>query len=232
MNFLKPERKPLAPPPTTPQATLYIRNLNEKLGMNTMKMALEAIFSQFGRIVETRVKKHIKHRGQAYVSFESSEIAAFALSKAQGFPLFEKPMDVQFAREPSFAVTALDGKEKLEQHKRKREEVKSNRKTEVVPVQKKPKKKTGEDSLPPNAILFVQNLPPGTTEQMLNSMFSQYYMTNYRFGGFIEVRLIPGKSDIAFVEYESEMESTLAKQSLNGYRITQDREMKVTFAKK
>ncbi|KAJ3325447.1 hypothetical protein HDV06_004306 [Boothiomyces sp. JEL0866] len=226
MNFaIKPERKPQAPPPTTPQATLYIRNLNEKLGVNTMKMALEAIFSQFGKIVEIRVKKHIKHRGQAYVSFESREVAAFAMSKAQGFPLFEKPMDVQFAREPSFAVTALDGEDKLEQHKRRREELKANRKTEVVPVQKKPKKKVGDDNLPPNAILFVQNLPPGTTEDMLNSMFSQ-------FGGFIEVRLIPGKSDIAFVEYESDMESTLAKQSLHGYRITQDREMKVTFAKK
>lgn len=42
------------------------------------------------------------------------------MQKAQGFPLFEKPMDIQFALEPAFAVSALDGDEKLEGHKRKR----------------------------------------------------------------------------------------------------------------
>lgn len=114
-------RKPSRPPPQEPQATLYVRNLNEKLQPAVIIKGLEAIFSQFGKVVDIKAKRNLKHRGQAFVSFESKEIAGEARRKAQGFPLFEKPMDVQFALEPSFAVSALDGKEKLESHKRKRQ---------------------------------------------------------------------------------------------------------------
>jgi hypothetical protein len=56
-------------------------------------------------------------------------------------------------------------------------------------------------------------------------------LSHIRFPGFKEVRLVPGKSDIAFVEYDTDLESAVAKQSLHGYRLG-DKEMKVTFAKK
>ena len=46
----KIERKPLRPPPSQPQATLYIRNLNEKLKLSTLKQGLETIFSSFGKV--------------------------------------------------------------------------------------------------------------------------------------------------------------------------------------
>ena len=36
----------------------------------------------------------------------------------------------------------------------------------------------------------------------------------------------------AFVDYETELEAIAAKQSLHGYRISADNEMKVTFARK
>ena len=173
-------------------------------------------------------------------SFETKEIASEAMKKSQGFPLFEKPMDIQYALEPSFAVTALSGSEaKLQQHKNKRKALQG--KTHSYLYQPKnfveersraapkeaavPKRqKTTHDELPPNTILFLQNLAAGTTEATLISMFKQ-------FQGFKEVRLVPGKADIAFVEYDTELESGVAKQSLHGYRIG-DREMKVTFAKK
>lgn len=90
--FLKTGRKPKRPPPTEKQATLYVRNLNERVKPKAMKTALEAIFSQFGKVVDVKVKRHIKHRGQAFVSFESVPIAEKAMAKSQRFPLFEKPM--------------------------------------------------------------------------------------------------------------------------------------------
>ena len=90
--FLKTGRKPKRPPPTQKQATLYVRNLNERVKPKAMKLALETIFSQFGKVVDVKVKRHIKHRGQAFVSFESVAVAEKALLKSQRFPLFEKPM--------------------------------------------------------------------------------------------------------------------------------------------
>jgi U2 small nuclear ribonucleoprotein B'' len=74
------------------QPTLYIRNLNEKVRIQPLKSALEAIFSQFGKVIDIKVKRNIRHRGQAFVSFETSEIATKAMIKSQRFPLFDKPM--------------------------------------------------------------------------------------------------------------------------------------------
>ena len=53
-----------------------------------------------------------------------------------------------------------------------------------------------------------------------------------RFPGFKEVRLVPGRSDIAFVEFENEVQSGTAKEALQGFRITPSRAMKITYAKK
>lgn len=53
-----------------------------------------------------------------------------------------------------------------------------------------------------------------------------------RFPGFKEVRLVPGKHDIAFVEFESEAQAGVAKDALQGFRITATCAMKITYAKK
>ncbi|CAG8458338.1 11222_t:CDS:2 [Ambispora gerdemannii] len=76
-----------------------------------------------------------------------------------------------------------------------------------------------------NRILYIMNLPPDVTDEMLSYLFQQY-------PGFKEVRLVPGKSDIAFVEYETDHQAAVAKDVLNGFKITHDKEMKVTFAKR
>lgn len=60
---------------------------------------------------------------------------------------------------------------------------------------------------------------------MLRALFSQ-------FAGLREVRLIPGRHDIAFVEYGTEDQAAMAKQNLQGFMVTPDRPMKIMFAKK
>ncbi|KAL3827814.1 hypothetical protein ACJIZ3_016616 [Penstemon smallii] len=82
-----------------------------------------------------------------------------------------------------------------------------------------------EAPAPPNNILFIQNLPHQTTSVMLQMLFSQ-------FPGFKEVRMIEAKPGIAFIEYENEMQSTVAMQGLQGFKITDDNPMLITFAKK
>jgi len=54
----------------------------------------------------------------------------------------------------------------------------------------------------------------------------------FRFPGFKEVRLVPGCHDIAFVEFENEVQSAAAKEALQGFKITPTNAMKISFAKK
>eukprot|EP00315_Gephyrocapsa_oceanica_P057447 CAMPEP_0185497484 /NCGR_PEP_ID=MMETSP1366-20130426/18997_1 /TAXON_ID=38817 /ORGANISM="Gephyrocapsa oceanica, Strain RCC1303" /LENGTH=208 /DNA_ID=CAMNT_0028106593 /DNA_START=158 /DNA_END=785 /DNA_ORIENTATION=+ len=75
----------------------------------------------------------------------------------------------------------------------------------------------------PNPILFVEDLPDQVNEMMLSMLFSQ-------FPGFKEVRLVPGKAGIAFVEFESEMQSGVAMGGLQGFKITPTNLMKITYA--
>ncbi|NWS85919.1 SNRPA protein, partial [Toxostoma redivivum] len=78
---------------------------------------------------------------------------------------------------------------------------------------------------PPNHILFLTNLPKETNERMLSMLFNQ-------FPGFKEVRLVPGRHDIAFVEFDTEVQAGAAHEALQGFKITQSNAMKISFAKK
>lgn len=78
---------------------------------------------------------------------------------------------------------------------------------------------------PPNQILFLTNLPEETNEMMLSMLFNQ-------FPGFKEVRLVPNRHDIAFVEFGSEIQSGAAREALGGFKITPSHAMKISFAKK
>lgn len=55
---------------------------------------------------------------------------------------------------------------------------------------------------------------------------------NNRFPGFKEVRTVPGRTDIAFVEFESDQLAANAKDALQGFKITPTHAMKITFGKK
>merc|ERR1719412_2659684 len=81
------------------------------------------------------------------------------------------------------------------------------------------------DNAPPNQILFLTNLPEETNEMMLSMLFNQ-------FPGFKEVRLVPGRHDIAFVEFETEMQSAAARDALQGFKIPPTTAIKISFAKK
>lgn len=52
-------------------------------------------------------------------------------------------------------------------------------------------------------------------------------MTRYRHPNLVEVRLIPTKRDIAFVEYADEASSTVAKDALHNFKIDGETKMKV-----
>lgn len=82
-----------------------------------------------------------------------------------------------------------------------------------------------DEFLPPNSILFLQNLPENIQHAQLVELFQRH-------PGFREVRLIPSKRDIAFVEYEDETLAATAKVALGGFEVEEGKPMKVTFARK
>ena len=47
-----------------------------------------------------------------------------------------------------------------------------------------------------------------------------------------QVRLVPGRHDIAFVEFENEQQSAAARDALQGFKISPSNAIKITFAKK
>ncbi|KAH9366477.1 hypothetical protein HPB48_015271 [Haemaphysalis longicornis] len=188
-----------------PNNTIYINNLNEKVKKDELKKSLYAIFSQFGQILDIIALKTLKMRGQAFVAFKDINSATNALRSMQGFPFYDKPMRIQYAKEDSNAVAKMKGT-------------------------RCPWPSTAGwwgrcPSSPPNQILFLTNLPEETNEMMLSMLFNQ-------FPGFKEVRLVPGRHDIAFVEFENEIQSSAAKEALQGFKITPTHAMKITFAKK
>ncbi|KAI9757600.1 MAG: hypothetical protein M4579_003413 [Chaenotheca gracillima] len=80
-----------------------------------------------------------------------------------------------------------------------------------------------DEYLPPNKILFVRDLPEDYDVEALSAIFS-------RFGGFKEVRMVPGRKGIAFVEYESEEGAIGAKEGTGGMVLgDQGKGVRVTF---
>lgn len=91
-----------------------------------------------------------------------------------------------------------------------------------------------DEYLPPNPILFIQNLPEADASfvprEELESLFSAY-------PNLLDVRTIPNNATIAFVEFASADDAARARDGLNGTRLgsqkgRQDvRGIRITFAR-
>ncbi|XP_067006084.1 U1 small nuclear ribonucleoprotein A [Anabrus simplex] len=244
-----------------PNHTIYINNLNEKIKKEELKKSLYAIFSQFGQILDIIALKTLKMRGQAFVIFKEINSATTALRSMQGFPFYDKPMRIQYSKSDSDIISKMKGtfterpkkvkkvvvpadENILDSKKAKRKAAKEQARllNPVSGMLSQPLSQTGYNQLqpsqslnplvstsvpeqPPNQILFLTNLPDETSEMMLSMLFNQ-------FPGFKEVRLVPNRHDIAFVEFENELQSGAAKDALQGFKITPSHAMKISFAKK
>ncbi|XP_053595327.1 U1 small nuclear ribonucleoprotein A [Microplitis mediator] len=225
-----------------PNNTIYINNLNEKIKKEELKKSLYAIFSQFGHILDIVALKTLKMRGQAFVIFKEIQSATNALRSMQGFPFYDKPMKIQYSKTESDIIAKMKGTYSERPKKPKRVTVPAEEEAKRAKKKAKDqaKQQVGYHSgvpahpgmmnaavpeQPPNQILFLTNLPDETSEMMLSMLFNQ-------FPGFKEVRLVPNRHDIAFVEFENEVQSGAAKDALQGFKITPSHAMKISFAKK
>uniref|UniRef100_A0A2R9A554 RRM domain-containing protein n=1 Tax=Pan paniscus TaxID=9597 RepID=A0A2R9A554_PANPA len=189
-----------------PNHTIYINNMNDKIKKEELKRCLYALFSQFGHVVDFVALKTMKMRGRELGSSTNS----------QGFPFYD--LDIISEMCGTFA----------DKEKKKAKTVEQTATT----TNKRPASTQGNSTpnpqvldYPPNYILFLNNLPEETNEMMLSMLFNQ-------FPGFKEVRLVPGRHDIAFVEFENDGQAGAARDALQGFKITTSHAMKITYAKK
>ncbi|XP_065630127.1 U2 small nuclear ribonucleoprotein B'' 2 isoform X2 [Quercus suber] len=157
----------------------------------------------------------------------------------QNFPFYDKPMRIQYAKTKSDCIAKEDGS----YDKKKKQEEKAERKRRAEEAQQSTMpngssaqnggstasfrhgNSSAQEAVAPNNILFIENLPHEATSMMLEMLFQQY-------PGFREVRMIEAKPGIAFVEFEDDQQSSMAMQTLQGFKITPQNPMTITFAKK
>lgn len=224
-----------------PNQTIYLKNLNEKVKKEELKRSLYALFSQYGRILDVVALKTTKLRGQAWVVFSEVTAASNAVRQMQNFPFYNKPMRIQYAKSKSDCIARAEGT----YDKKKKQEEKAERKRRVDEAQQnaapngpraesnggpaassRPGRPGAQEAVAdPNNILFIQNLPYETSSMMLDVLFKQY-------PGFREVRMIEAKPGIAFVEFEDDVQSSVAMQALQGFKITPQNPMAISYAKK
>ncbi|KAK6189512.1 hypothetical protein LQW54_013182 [Pestalotiopsis sp. IQ-011] len=239
---------------SSPIATVYVRNLEERVKPEPLREALEVIFSEYGNVIDIVAKTNLKAKGQAFVVFDKPESALRAIEEVQGFELFEKPMQLALARTRSDATVKTSGNDDdFEHHKRRRLAEKDKKKAAEAAQEQQRLKRPGaapsadarpakiarpgglkatgpaantvvpDEYLPPNKILFVQNLPDDYDVEALTGIFGRYE-------GFREVRLVPGRRGIAFVEYEAEAGAITAKENTAGMALADGAKlMKVTY---
>ncbi|KAI5785204.1 U1 small nuclear ribonucleoprotein usp102 [Pyronema domesticum] len=231
-----------------PGCTVPVRNLEESVKIDHLKQSLDAVFSQYGTILEIVAKKNLKAKGQAFVVFDSVQSAENAIREVQAFPLFGKPMVLAFAKTRSDATVKREAGEEsreFEAHKRRRLAEKERKQAALAlelarlptasTADNKPKKTAAglkstapaaapqipDEYLPPNTTLFLRDLPDDTEAETLNGLFG-------RFEAFKEVRMVPGRKGIAFVEFDTLDGAISAKEGMGGMLLGEN-VVKVTY---
>lgn len=209
-------------------------------------------FSQFGRILEIVALRGDKMRGQAWVSFDSVDSATSAMAQLNGQPFFDKPLRIAYAKSKSDTVAKRDGTYKPRE-KRAQEKAAPMAASLPPPVAATPapaapmvrhrwcpglspslslspaphvaRVSLQEVNMTPSQILFAQNLPKDCSSEALTMLFQNST-------GFSEVRLVPGKEGIAFVEFDDEYHAAAALQAFNGFKLTPTESLALTYAKR
>jgi len=236
-----------------PNQTLYVNNLNEKIKVPEMKCCLTELFGTYGEVIEIVAFGTLKKKGQAFVVFADISCATNAMRALQSFVFLDKPMRISYSKSKSDIVSQEDGtfkpRGKAGEKAAKEEEAAEKKKAPARPKAAEPKsagrpkdtkdatpapkmmphpgaapqKEEGEKDGQPSNVLFVENLPPEVNEMMLTMLFRQY-------PGFQEARLIKGRN-VAFIEYSDELQAGIAKHGLQGFMVTPEMALKISFAK-
>lgn len=62
------------------------------IALTVLKASLRGLFKSYGEVLDVVAHSNLRMRGQAFVSFESADIAKKAQKEVNRFPLYSKPM--------------------------------------------------------------------------------------------------------------------------------------------
>lgn len=228
-----------------PNNTLYVSNIDWKIKKPLLRRALYSLMTRHGKVLEIVALRKDGLRGQAFVIFEDVQAATAALHAEQGFTFFQKDLKLDYAKDKSDRIAKRDGTYVPRAKRRKRNEESATAASEAgdtgtagmdttdpgsAPAPAAPPIPSGDAVAPtastpqqqPTHILFAESLPSECNEMMLAMLFRQYT-------GFKEVR-IP-RAGLAFIEFDTEPHATLAYERLNGFKLTTNDSLKLTYGK-
>lgn len=223
-----------------PIETVYINNLNDKVSLKKINQELLKVFNKYGEIIDIQLKKNLRMKGQAFITFNSLKSAKDAIKENNNNTiLFGKPLRVSYAKtladikanEQDIENRKNLKKLKNEQQEKQKQQLndrkrKSDHDTDLKKSIKKSKLSIDFTKLPPNKILLLQNLSNDVNQQILDSCFENY--PGFSYIRFLKVR------NLAFVEFESESDSKncLDTVDLNGLKQKLGLDIQLTYAKK
>ena len=179
------------------------------------------------------------------------ESAVRAVNEMDGLMVYGRPMKVEFAKEESDVARQARGETVAKREKRKRPGTAQRKATKVaqlaaavqsappqpassLPPPNMPLPPTGYPPLPyplpvqllpPNRVLFVEQLPPQMTHTQLQALWTGQ-------AGLVECRLVGVRPGVAFVEFSGEGEATEAMRRMQGLKVEEGHEMRISYAKK
>ncbi|PBP27221.1 RNA recognition domain-containing protein [Diplocarpon rosae] len=97
-------------PSYAPNQSLYITNLpSSKIQKSDLRISLYMLFSTYGPVLDVVALRTAKMRGQAHVVFRDVQTATQAMRSLQGFELFGRQIQIQYAKSKSDIIAKLDG---------------------------------------------------------------------------------------------------------------------------
>jgi RNA recognition motif-containing protein len=76
----------------SPNTTLYINNLNDKVNKSELRSQLFALFTTYGKVIDVVALKGPKMRGQAFLVFTDLAGATTAMRACEGMVFYDKPL--------------------------------------------------------------------------------------------------------------------------------------------
>lgn len=238
-----------------PNETVYVQNLNERVPVSRLKEALRDACAGEA-VVDVVAKCSLALRGQAFVVCASRQAAGAVLARLNTLRLFGKTVVAAPARFRSNGPATADGT--LAAEVRAREADKAARAGIVRPTRRQVLAQMASGvsySAPPaappnrpfahhdggrddrhgarrgappvpgaNRVLFVTGVRPGTDEGALRSVFGRH-------AGLVDVRTVSARPDVAFVEYASEAQASVALAAANG-AVLNGGPLRVAFARR
>ncbi|KAF8529204.1 RNA-binding domain-containing protein [Hysterangium stoloniferum] len=244
---------------STPNATLYIKNLNDHVQKDELRAQLYSLFNTYGKIIDVIASKSAKMRGQAFLVFADLAGATTAMRACEGMMFYDKPMHIEYAKTKSYATlqkedpnfvhpglsqrpAALNGADKrlredddLEGDRyRKREKIEDEGEVDEMEIEDeevRPHDGANGHAVVkhPTAALLCTNLPQEVTDDVLSVLFQQYR-------GFQSTRVTQsphsgpnGHTKLAQVAFDSPDLASVAKEALDGFVLKKGWSMSVQY---